>query len=92
MVNSGTGAASGGVVATQGSDAGVVTARDGGAPVLSVQGPQVTITEFVVTTNGSPAPGGICAGADGRIWFLHKDTGPSALGAITTDGANVSLY
>ena len=59
---------------------------------MSVQGPKITITEFVVTTNSSPAPGGICAGADGRIWFLHQDTGPSALGAVSTDGTNFALY
>ena len=62
------------------------------APVNSVQGPQVTITEFVVNTNMNPAPGGICAGSDGRVWFLHQDTGPSALGAVTTDGASFAVY
>jgi streptogramin lyase len=90
------GTAAGGIVAASGSSGSAGTASAGGAatsaPVNSVQGPQITITEFVVTTNGSPAPGGICAGADGRVWFLHQDTGPSALGAVTTDGASFSLY
>lgn len=89
----------GGIVGASGNPStGGTTAAAGGAtssaPVNRVQGPQVTITEFVVATNGNgtPAPGGICAGSDGRVWFLHQDTGPSALGAITTDGTNPSLY
>jgi streptogramin lyase len=90
---SATSAASGGVANAGNAEAGVTPTSDGGsAPVNRVQGPQITITEFLVTTNSSPAPGGICAGADGRIWFLHQDTGPSALGAVTTDGASFSLY
>jgi streptogramin lyase len=89
----GTGGAAGGP-STSGTggaakvDAGPVVS----APATTVDGPKITITEFVVTTNGSPAPGGICAGADGRIWFLHQDTGPSALGAVTTNGTNFALY
>jgi len=38
------------------------------------------------------APGGITAGPDGRIWFLHQNTAPSALGAISTDGSNIAQY
>ncbi|HEY2902354.1 MAG TPA: hypothetical protein VGL59_17360 [Polyangia bacterium] len=87
-------AGSGGASATSGnSDAGPSRPSDAGsAPATSVEGPKITITEFVVTTNSSPAPGGICAGADGRVWFLHQDTGPSALGTVTTDGSKFSLY
>ncbi len=38
------------------------------------------------------SPGGISAGADGRIWFLHQNTGPSAIGAISMDGAHIAEY
>jgi streptogramin lyase len=85
-----------GTVAGSGSPGSAGTTSAGGAapsaPINSVPGPQITITEFVVSTNASPAPGGISAGSDGRIWFLHQDTGPSALGAVTTDGATFALY
>ena len=85
-----------GSVAASGNPGSAGTTAAGGAapsaPVNRVTGPQITITEFVVSTNASPAPGGICAGADGRVWFLHQDTGPSALGAINTDGTNIQLY
>jgi len=60
------------------------------APVMAVMGPAVTFTEFKVPTNASP--GGICAGPDGRIWFLHQDTGPSANQAIGTDGTFSPVY
>jgi streptogramin lyase len=91
---SGTNAAGSDTVAGNSSSAG--TTSNGGAPMRvpanSVPGPQITIAEFLVNTSGNPAPGGICAGADGRIWFLHQDTSPSALGAVATDGGNFAVY
>jgi streptogramin lyase len=86
------GGASGGVaIGTTGSAAssgGVVPVMS--APVTAVKGPDVTFTEFPVPTPSSP--GAICAGPDGRIWFLHQSTAPSAVGAVTIDGATFSLY
>jgi virginiamycin B lyase len=56
---------------------------------MAVMGPMVTFTEFPIPTMSSP--GGICAGPDGRIWFLHQSTAPSALGAVSADGQMFTL-
>jgi streptogramin lyase len=68
---------------------------DGGGRVVNpgVPGPMVTFDDFAVPQpNGDvAAPGAICAGPDGRIWFLHQTTAPSALGAVTVDGQNFGL-
>jgi len=65
------------------------------APVNRVKGPDVTFTEFPIpklSAATSSSPGGIAAGPDGRIWFLHQNTGPSANGAISIDGSNIAEY
>lgn len=65
------------------------------APVMSVKGPDVTFDEYAipkVSAATSSSPGGIAAGPDGRVWFLHQNTGPSANGAITVTGAKISEY
>ena len=64
-------------------DSGPTTGSD-------VPGPKVTFTDFVVPMpNGSvAAPGAICAGPDGRIWFLHETSAPNSIGAVTVDGQN----
>jgi streptogramin lyase len=53
----------------------------------------VTFDDFTVPQpNGDvAAPGAICAGPDGRLWFLHQTTAISAVGAITTDGQNIGI-
>jgi len=84
--------AGGGSGGGSGDDSGppVVISGDGGRVVQpAVPGPKVTFTDFTIATpDGVSAPGGICAGPDGRIWFLHQTTAPSALGAMTVDGKN----
>jgi len=63
------------------------------APAKRVMGPAITFTEFALPRPPpNSAPGGICAGPDGRIWFLHQDTGPSALGALNIDGSSMAQY
>ncbi|HET6283213.1 MAG TPA: hypothetical protein VFH73_19805, partial [Polyangia bacterium] len=64
------------------------------APVMAVKGPDVTFTEFAITDGGpmTASPGGICAGPDGRIWYLHQNTGPSANGAVDINGRGFALY
>ncbi len=89
--SSASGTGSGAPAATTGSAvSGSADVPVKSAPVTAVKGPDVTFTEFKVPTNASP--GGICAGPDGRIWFLHQDTGPSANGAITTTGTFSPVY
>jgi streptogramin lyase len=53
----------------------------------------VTFDDFAIPQpNGDiAAPGAICAGPDGRIWFLHQTTAPSSIGAVTVDGQNFGL-
>jgi streptogramin lyase len=53
----------------------------------------VTFDDFAVPqpNNDIAAPGAICAGPDGRIWFLHQTTAPSSIGVVTTDGQNFGL-
>jgi virginiamycin B lyase len=54
----------------------------------------VTFNDYTVPyTNGEvAAPGAICAGADGRIWFLHQTSAPAdAMGAVSVDGQNFAV-
>jgi virginiamycin B lyase len=84
----GTGTGSGG---KPGVDAGPVPS----APVMAVKGPDVTFTEFAipkVSAATTSSPGGITTGPDGRIWFLHQNTGPSAIGAVSIDGSKIAEY
>jgi virginiamycin B lyase len=55
-----------------------------------VKGPTITITEFPIPTASSP--GWIAAGPDGKIWFTHQSSAPSALGNLTTAGTMFGLY
>jgi streptogramin lyase len=65
-------------------------AGTGGAPVvMGIKGPDITITEFAVPTPSSP--GAICAGPDGKLWFTHQSTAPSAIGNLMPDGTNFGL-
>jgi virginiamycin B lyase len=67
-------------------DSGPVSSGDGGRVVPpAVPGPKVTFADFATPTLASP--GAICAGPDGRIWFLFQQGG-GALGAVTLDGQN----
>jgi len=66
---------------------------------MYVKGPDITFTEFHIppgssaqNNSGTASPGAICAGPDGRIWFLHQNTGPSANGAVTVDGTFSPKY
>ncbi|HVR61281.1 MAG TPA: hypothetical protein VMU50_05245, partial [Polyangia bacterium] len=94
----GGGGGSGGGQGTSGGGSGGAASVTGGggsgagsvptAPVMAVKGPDVTFTEFAIKDGGpmTASPGGICAGADGRIWYLHQNTGPSANGAVDING------
>ena len=48
------------------------------------------MTEFDIPTPS--APGAICAGPDGKIWFTHQSTSPSAVGNLTPMGTGFNLY
>jgi streptogramin lyase len=91
---SASGGGSSGSTSSSGSSSGgvVVVSGDGGVVVGSdVPGPKVTFTDFAVmpdTAANIPAPGAICTGPDGRIWFLHQSTNPNAVGAVTVNGQN----
>jgi streptogramin lyase len=76
------GSSQSGVDASVSPDAGRIVAP--GLP-----GPMITFTDFPIPTQaGVSSPGAICAGPDGRIWFLHQTTAPPAIGAVTVDGRN----
>jgi streptogramin lyase len=62
----------------------------GGPPAKPIKGPDITITEFAIPTPSDP--GAICAGPDGKIWFTHQSTSPSAIGNLATDGTNFGLF
>jgi streptogramin lyase len=76
-------------------DADIIGASGDAGRVVNtaVEGPMVTFNDFAVPTpNGDvAAPGAICAGPDGRMWFLHQTTAPSSIGAVTVDGQNFGL-
>ncbi|HEX3697853.1 MAG TPA: hypothetical protein VH374_20940 [Polyangia bacterium] len=76
------GPGSGGSIGTTGNGGSIGGGKD-------VAGPPITITEFAIPT--SSQPGGLCAGPDGKIWFLHQSTAPSAVGNLTTAGTNFAL-
>jgi streptogramin lyase len=84
----GTGGDSGGAGGStvSGDDGGTAGTLGGG---MDVKGPTITITEFTIPT--SSQPGAICAGPDGKIWFVHQSTAPTALGNLTTAGTNFAL-
>ena len=56
---------------------------------MNVKGPAITITEFLIPT--ASQPGAMCAGPDGKLWFTHQSTAPSAVGNLTTAGTNFAL-
>jgi streptogramin lyase len=56
---------------------------------MDVEGPPITITEFAIPTPSQP--GAICAGPDGKIWFTHQSTAPSAVGNVTVAGTMFAL-
>jgi len=74
----------GGSAGTGGSIGGA-----GGTPAVGIKGPDITITEFAIPTPSSP--GAICAGPDGKLWFTHQSTAPSAIGNLMPDGTNFGL-
>jgi streptogramin lyase len=57
---------------------------------MGIKGPDITITEFAIPTPSSP--GAIAAGPDGKIWFTHQSTAPSAIGNLAVDGTNFGLF
>jgi streptogramin lyase len=61
-----------------------------GGASMNVKGPSITITEYAIPTPSSP--GWICAGGDGKIWFTHQSTAPSAIGNLTTMGTMFNLF
>jgi streptogramin lyase len=80
---------------SSGSGSAGAPARVMSAPVNSIKGPTVTFDEYPipkVSAAMSSSPGGISSGPDGRVWFLHQNTGPSANGAITVNGASIAEY
>ncbi|HXI54468.1 MAG TPA: hypothetical protein VNO55_00285 [Polyangia bacterium] len=81
--NGGSGSSGGDVVSGGGGTAGPLS---GG---MDVKGPAITITEFAIPTPSQP--GAICAGPDGKIWFVHQSTAPPAIGNLTTAGTNFAL-
>jgi streptogramin lyase len=84
----GTGGTAGGAGGTTGT--GGMPGAPPGPPAMAVKGPDVTITEFVIPTPSSP--GAICAGPDGKIWFTHQSTAPSAIGNLSVDGTGFGLF
>jgi len=69
----------GGAVGSSGGASGTGNSAGG------VPGPAITISEYQIPT--ASQPGGITAGPDGNIWFLHQSTAPSALGRCSTSGS-----
>jgi virginiamycin B lyase len=61
-----------------------------GGAGTDVKGPTITITEFAIPSASNP--GWIAGGPDGKIWFTHESTAPSAVGNLTTMGTMFTLF
>ena len=63
---------------------------------MMLGGPRIGVAAFELRGKIRPklesgAGAAICAGPDGKLWFTHQSTAPSAIGNLMPDGTNFGL-